>query len=413
MIDFVKIRVKNPDIKKIRENPRLDWEQTIRERTGEVKVYNAIYNGLIFSIINNKYLNISGSLHKYWNSSQGRGEQNYNDFTFYHLEGVVFELCQSFDLLPENCHLKNLEFGVNVSPFVPVKEILRSAINHKGKPFTQEYLKDKYFRECERQRYIIKIYDKGLQYGRPENILRFENKIIKMAHIKKTGIQSLADLLDTAKLTRLGVILASNFNDILFYDYNIPKDREEPLMTQGQTPAFWLNLLETNPNNYYKKRIKFKQLVKKNGTQDLEEIIGSLVIQKWEELLTSTPEILQELTRGEKLKSTEINHSDKGLKPVKLDIEENIPGTLFEGLFKEPPRRYCITCGKDITHQHPKSKFCSAKYVGYIQAHRCRNYDSNTRHRIEYLIQRERSGLTLFDPLPFIYVPKYSIARII
>lgn len=397
MIDFVKIRYKNPDIQKIRDNPRLDWEQLIRERTGEVKEYTANYNGLTFEIVNNQYLNISGSLHKFWNSSQGGGEYNYNDFSFSNLAGVINDLCKSFDLLPENCLLENLEFGVNISSQVPVKDVLRSAINHKGKPFTQEYLKNKYFRECERQRYIIKIYDKGLQYGRPENILRFENKVIKMFHIQETGVQCLADLLDPAKLTRLGVILASNFNDILFYDYTTPKDRERPLMTQGQTPAFWLNLLETNPNSYYKKRIRFKDLVKKNGTQDFQEIIGGLIAQKWNELLTSTPEILQKLTGGAKQDFTEINHSDKGLKPVILEPPLNTQG----GGAEAPPRRYCLTCGRDISNQRVNSKFCSAKFVGYREAHRCRNTDSNPRNRAKYLIKKEREGLTLFDTGPY------------
>jgi len=138
MIDFIKIAYRNPNIQKIREHPLLDWEQIVHIRTGEVKEYRAIYNGLTFQIINYQYLNISGSLHKYWNSSQGGGLQNYNDFTFSDLTGVIMELCRSFDLLPENCLLENIEFGVNVCPQVPVKEILRSAINLKGKPFTRE-----------------------------------------------------------------------------------------------------------------------------------------------------------------------------------------------------------------------------------------------------------------------------------
>ncbi len=402
MIDFIKIRYLNPDIQKIREHPLLDWEQIIQIRTGEVKEYRAIYNGLKFQIINYQYLNITGSLHKFWNSSQGGGLQNYNDFSFSDLTGVIIELCRSFDLLPENCLLENIEFGVNVCPQVPVKEILRSAINNKGKPFTQEYQKNKYFRECERQRYIIKFYDKGLQYGRPENILRFENKIKKMAHIQKTGVQSLADLLDPVKLQRLGVILASNFNDILFYDHTIPNDRERPIMTQGQAPAYWLNLLENNTNNYYKKLQRFKELVKRNGTQDFQEKVGCLVTQKWNELLTSTPKMLQELTGVVNTDITEINHSGKGLKPVTFSNNKNTPGTQAEGSVNEPPRRYCLTCGRDITNQRPSSKFCGAKYVGYREAHRCRNNDSNPRNRVKYLIQREQKCLTLFDPVPFI-----------
>jgi hypothetical protein len=27
-------------------------------------------------------------------------------------------------------------------------------------------------------------------------------------------------------------------------------------------------------------------------------------------------------------------------------------------------KRACRTCGKDISQQHPKSKYCSAKYIG-------------------------------------------------
>ncbi len=403
MIDFIKIRYKNPDIQRIRENQRLDWEQLVKERTGEVKKYTAYFHGLTFEIVNNQYLNISGSLHKYWNSSQGEGEQNYNDFTFSDLTGVINELCRSFDLSPKNCRLENIEFGVNVSPELPAKEILRSVIIHNGKPFTQEYLKNKYFRECQRQRYIIKIYDKGLQYNRPENILRFEIKITKMAHIKETGVQSLADLLDITKLQHLGVILASNFNDILFYDYTIPKDRELPLMTQGQAPAFWLNLHETNPNNYYKKRSRFKELVKGNGTQDIQEIVGTLVTQKWNELLSSTSKTLQELTGGRNSDITEINHSDKGLNPVTDEPPLNTQG----GEAEAPQRRYCESCGRDITNQRPSSKFCSAKYVGYIQAHRCRNFDSNTRHRKNRILKHENDSLLLFETMPFFRSPQF------
>jgi len=65
MIDFVKIKVLNPDIPRIRDNLRLEWDQRTSERTGEVKEYTARFHGITFEIKNNQYLNISGSLHKY------------------------------------------------------------------------------------------------------------------------------------------------------------------------------------------------------------------------------------------------------------------------------------------------------------------------------------------------------------
>jgi hypothetical protein len=405
MIDFTKIKVQNPDIPGIRNNPQLDWNQVTNEITGDIKEYTANYYGITFTIIINQYLYITGSFHKHWNGINGRKEQNYNDFTFSDLTAVIIEFCKSFDLVPDLCILENIEFGVNITPTVPTKEFLRSVINHKGKPFNQEYQKNKNFRECERQRYSIKIYDKGLQYNQG-NILRFENKTVKMKHLKDTGVQTLADLLNPVKIQRLGSILKANFNDLLVYDYTIPSTginpRERLILTQGQTPAYWLKLKESNPNLYYKKLNRFKDLVKKHGTQDIQKITGELISQKWNELLTYDPKTLQELTGGAISEFTEINRYGMGLKPVKLDIEETASGTQTEGSVNEPERRYCSTCKKEITHQHPNSKFCSAKYVGYSQAHRCRNNESNERYREKKLIKRERESLTLFDSVPFI-----------
>jgi hypothetical protein len=417
MIDFVKIKVLNPDIPRIRNNLRLEWFQRTSERTGEVKEYTSTYNDLNFEIKNDKHLNISGSLHKFWNNLHGRGEQNYNDFNFADLVSVIIEFYKMFDLVPGSCILENLEFGVNVSPTIPANEILRSVINHKGKPFTNEYTDNKRFRECERQRYIVKIYNKGLQYNQPGNILRFENKTIKMAHIKETGITTLQDLLDIRKIERLGVILFDNFNELLFYDYTIPeavlRHSKRLILTQGQSPAYWINLKETNPNNYYKKLHRFKELAKKHGTRDIQEMVGSLISLKWNNLLMTDSETLQKLTDPANTDITGINHSDKGLKPVTFTEQDQstdpIPGEIIPGAEiqgAESPRRYCLSCGKDISHQRANSKFCSAKYVGYVQAHQCRNIDSNPRNRMKYMIEREKKILTLFDTTPFYILRK-------
>lgn len=418
MIDFVKIRVQNPDIQKIRNNLRLEWFQRTSERTGEVKEYTSNFHGITFEIKNNQYLNISGSIHKFWNSLHGLGEQNYNDFRFENLAGVIIEFCKMFDLVPCFCILTNIEFGVNVSPTIPANEILRSVINHKGKPFSREYTENKKFRECERQRYIIKIYNKGLHYNQPGNILRFENKTIKMIHIQETGIKTLQDLLNAGKIYRLGVILRRNFDDLLFYDYTIQETGlsaiKRLILTHGQTPVYWVNLLETNPSNYYKKRQRLKDLVREHGTKDIQQIVGCLITQKWNELLRIDPEPLEKLTDLAKPIIMQINHSDKGLKLVNYKQEVktivqaqggSISGAEVQDM-EQPSRRYCFSCGKDISHQRANSKFCSPKYVGEKNAHRCRNIDSNPRNRMKYMIEREKNELTLFDSTPFFQLAK-------
>lgn len=410
MIDFIKLQILNPNIPRISSNPLLEWIEETNTRTGEVKKYTSYFHGMKLEIKNNQHLNISGSIHKFWNSINGRSEQNYNDFRFEDLASVIIQLCDMLDLVPGSCVLQNLEFGVNVVPTIPTNDILRSVINHKGKPFSREYTENKRFRECERQRYIIKIYNKGLQYNQPGNILRFEGKIIKMAHLKGTGVQTLSDLINPAKIVLLGEVLLRNFYDLLFYDNTIQdadlSALERLILTQGQLPTYWVDLKKTNPCNYYKKRDRFKELVKKYGTQDLQDIVGCLVSRKWNDLLKTDPDTLQKLTNLEKPHFTRINHSDKGLKPVMSkdwdQSTEQHPVTSIPCEDKSAePRRVCVSCGKDITHQKRNSKFCGAKFVGEREAHRCRNFDSNFRNRMKYLIEKERNELTLFDTTPF------------
>ena len=398
MVDFVKLKVLYPNIEGIRNLTFLEWEQLTKERTGEVKEYRAKFKGLTIVIINNQYLYISGSLHKYWNCIKTGIEQNYNDFPFLSLVCSIMDICDRFNLNPKNCKIENIEIGVNIIPPIPVNEFLRSVINHKGKPFTQEHDENKYFRECKHNRYIIKIYNKGLQFKRKENILRFEVRFIKLEDLKTYNISTLSDLLHRNKITGLVEVLGDKFNDLLIYDYTIQETglntSERLILSQGQIPTYWETLNKTNTENYFKKRQRFRDLVKRYGQQNLQETIRNLIIQKWDDLLQTDPETLQELTDPAKIDFTVINHLDKGLNPVMfLPVEDTPTGDTL--------KRVCLSCGRDISKQKPGSKFCSAKYVGYKLAHKCRNDDSNPRNRKKRMIEKEVQSLTLFSTIPF------------
>jgi len=409
LIDFVKIKVLNPDINALRELPFLEWEQKTNTRTGEIKEYRSKFNGLTIVIINNQYTYLSGSLHKYWNITNNRKDQNYNDYTFLSLVWTIQDISDRFNLNPVNCKIENIETGVNVISPIPVNDVLRSIINHKGNPFTQEQSEKKYFRECEYQRYFVKVYNKGLQYGQPENILRFELKYVKMNNLKTLDISTLSDLTNKTKINRLLELIQANFNDLLFYDSTIQENDLTPpeytILTQGQIPTYWNDLKETNPENYYKRRNRFRELVNKYGKQNIQETIGNLITQKWNELLQPVPEILQELTDPVKLNFTGINRSSIGLKPVNLINGEELPTINSSG-------RVCSTCGRDISNQKPGSKFCSAKIVGYKLAHKCRNIDSNQRNRKNRIIENEVNTLTLFNTIPYFAERKQQLLHV-
>jgi len=398
LIDFVKIKILNPDIDNLRALPFLEWEQLTKERTGEIKEYRTKFNGLTLVIINNQYTYISGSLHKYWNITNTGTDQNYNDFTFSSLAGTIRDISARFNLNLENCKIENIETGVNLISPIPVNEVLRSVINHKGNPFTQEHGEKKYYRECDYQRYFVKVYNKGLQFGQPENILRFEIKFIKMNDLKPYNITTLADLTEQGKIKRLLELLQANFNELLFYDYTIPETdltpSERTILTQGRIPAYWSDLKETTPDNYYKKRNRFRELVTQYGKQNIQETIGNLITKKWDELLQPDPKTLQELTDPAKRDITEINRSSIGLNPVNSFQAKDEPTGHLAG-------RYCQTCKRDISHQKPGTKFCSAKFVGYSQAHKCRNFDSNPRNNDKNKLNKlDEKGISfLFDPV--------------
>lgn len=393
MIDFTKIRVKHPDIQGIRNNPRLDWDQRTNEKTGEIKECTAVYHGLVFQILGGQYLNISGSLHKHWNSINGKGEQNYNDFSRYDLSLTVETFCKTFDLDPGNCIVENIEFGVNITPPVPVTNILNAAIHHKGKPFYWKRSLFMNYLECEHRQYFVKFYDKGLQFSQGE-ILRFEVKTRKMEYISRAKIETLSDLLKYENLTVLGSMLKDNFSLILFDDPTVNtaamNQRDRSTVEQGRNPKYWDTL---KPDNFKKKRQRFKDLCINHGSVNFQEIVYPVIGQKWNDLITSNLKTLPELTGvligGENTNITHFDTSNIVSNRVKLDMNGPGPGS--------PPRRYCLSCGRDITDQRPGTKFCSAKVVGYVEAHRCRNRDSNPRNRIRHMKERELKEPTLFD----------------
>ena len=109
MIDFVKIRIINPDIQSIRQNTLLVWHELTNKRTREITKEIAIYNGLTFEIKGNRYLSISGSIHKYWNNYTFGLDHNYNAFTHKSLTDSIQDICNKFKIDPSQSYFENIE----------------------------------------------------------------------------------------------------------------------------------------------------------------------------------------------------------------------------------------------------------------------------------------------------------------
>lgn len=395
MVDFIRLRIEKPDISAIRSNVLLEWQETTNEKTGEIIECKAEYNGLTFRIIVNKYCYIAGSLHKFWNIINGSGLQNYNDFSLPDLSLIIQNICTSFDLVPDNCIIENIEFGVNIISPIPVYQVIQAVINHKLKPFTREYSEKKRFRECEHYQYIIKVYDKGLQFDQSENILRVEVKVLKMDFLKKKNIRinSLSDLSDLQKLSELGRELRDNFNEILFYGIGISSDnlpnRERIVLIEGQLAQYWVDLKNSDRNLYNKRRVRFIDLVHKYTTFDIPLNVGNAITEKWNELQTRTPQTLHNMTGGINSDNTQYDRSSIGSYCVNLDINN---------------QTLCKVCGKDLAGRKPGIKFCSKK---------CKNDFTNKllnpRNNLLARLKRiENAGNVIFQDKEFIYLDEYQ-----
>ena len=112
MIDWIKIIIYNSElVQKVWNNKELIFKSEEKRRfNDEIKdKREKTFNGLTFTFFNER-LEISGSLHKFFNS----GVHNTNDFSFQSCIHVVLQLESVLELDLEQCFIVNLEFGLNI-----------------------------------------------------------------------------------------------------------------------------------------------------------------------------------------------------------------------------------------------------------------------------------------------------------
>lgn len=188
--------------------------------------------------------------------------------------------------------------GVNVvTPFEVSPFIFQNLIGYKGIPFNR-YTPDKngfclgVF--CKMSQYTVKVYDKGTQNNLAYYLKRFEKKFFKMQQLEKSGIKCLADLQDRERVKGLLIHLTEAWQNILIYDIEPEtlaklkkevslihsssqdttkmefsetiKESDFDLLNKGDNPKFWENLKKSNKRRFNYQRDKFRELVKKYGS---------------------------------------------------------------------------------------------------------------------------------------------------
>lgn len=284
MIDFVKIVFYSVTITTDLKKLGIEIEIKINENTGEILFpKEAKYKGLEFKISESNRVEIRGSLHKYW-----KGE-NYTDFTFSELFDCITDLSYKFNINGHTANLHNLEFGVNVSPLFNPFEFCRRVIAYKNDSFskfrTQGKTRFHIGFESEQQQYGLKIYDKGKQYFKRENILRYEVKTRKMQYLKKVGISFLSDLLDIEKITALGNIINETFRELIICEEVKTVEltaNEKRIFAICSNPKEWEKF---NRKQRFKRKKQFNQILTTKGKTNDKETTARMIRDKWQMLL--------------------------------------------------------------------------------------------------------------------------------
>lgn len=285
MIDFIKAFADDVHLCTLQSNKQLHFKSVVSERTGEIYPQSvAKYNVLEFTSTGH-WLHLKGSIHKFKNE----GKYNYDDFTYSMLVDVIHELQSLLQINSHHLALENIEFGVNIIPEWDTSLILDNLIGYKTTKFQDIPIRGGYYKAAYLDDFRVKIYDKGIQYYLPENLLRFELHCNKMRHISQTGIKTVGDLLDKDKLILLKPILLKAWEQLMLFDWTIDKEKAiqavgKDLYYQMQMYSYWQNW---DNRKRYKIKDKYNRRLVIPLAEGVHEAINKQIADKFDYLLSN------------------------------------------------------------------------------------------------------------------------------
>jgi hypothetical protein len=314
---------------------------------------------------------------------------------------TVDDFCSTFNLLPEDLHLLQLEFGLNIRPPLKTNETIRQFVcNAKGDSFGA--MRSKQGKPlgivCELTEYSIKVYDKGRQYQLPDQLLRIEQKVTCGKFIRRMGIHKLSDLQQPEVWQRLSEELLKTLQNLIIREPSIQENKlstsKRLFVHQAATAHYWKGL---EPNQRLKAKKRLNEIVKRYADRNLKDCLRITCTEKIKSIL---PDIKKGYVFPEvgSLKRQNVHPSKGVCSTTSINCGKHSPSVNLSSVDHEAK---CLTCGRDISHQRKGSKFCSEKLHGKA-AKKCRNKNSNPRNNFRRAILRMESQPLLFDHRPYL-----------
>lgn len=403
MIDGVKIRIRGRDQQRLRSHHLLRWTAKGPGRDGCPR-YTAKWGAFTFHGDGDRCTRMVGSFHK-----QHHGGTNWQDFTFTQFVEVVTSVCITLGL-PRNMQLSNVEVGANIIPPIPTAEVLRCIIQHKTTapvPF-----RDGKGIEIRHAAYKFKIYDKALHYGRPGQLLRFEVAIRKMRQLTRYGVRTLSDLMEPTVWAALQGYLLARFDELLILEPGLHPEGLRPaeveLLANTGNASYWEGM---DKRRRSEKRKMLNGIYTRHAPDGLKATLRRLIAAKLEELNDGpTPDLCTDgvtTTATITPRTFSPMGAPRFIGPKKGQPRTFAPYTIRGAKVRVQDAgeevaevRHCLTCGRDISDQDPRSQVCSERIYGKA-GKACRNKLSNRSLTLRRMAVR---GLLLFDEHPFVAV---------
>jgi len=294
MIDFIKFVIPTREyLGDFINEPDYNFNQRYMNNTDELKLPIWGQKDGMKVKITDKVIEVSGSIHKYWNLKQYNTHANYNDFNRTAIRDALELLAKEFRFNLKDSVISNLEFGVNIEPTSAPTDIIQKHIltyKEREPKINDDYKGSGKFTQFEFSNYCLKIYDKGKQFNLDYRLLRVEIKTKKSVHVTGIGNKwTLLKLTESATLEYLGDMLIETFNKLLMCDdfelVDIVDNSDYQKLLTFINPRTWVQW-KSELTNKTKNRRKdvFRQLKEKYDLNTNQSELAALIQSKVETL---------------------------------------------------------------------------------------------------------------------------------
>lgn len=289
MIDYVKIRINNPNIHKIKNNSLFDFRVEVSEKNGDCTPKTvATYCFCKITIYDTGIVLFTGSIHKLFNSLKGIKAPNYNPNNYKGFNGNIFTLENILEIRdhlsellfckPQQMVFQNIEFGINTNPCFNPRTFIFGLLYQMGEPFEFRYNRN--YAQVKHNRYFLKIYNKSNQYHMENHTLRVEIKCKKSIEFTSTEITNFAEV-NSSTLNKALDLLLKRFDEVVYYDKTISKiglnKVQKKNLNNYSNITYWLDTLKPNKRDEHKKRLKN---FTKNNSSNLHLQLRNNLIKK-------------------------------------------------------------------------------------------------------------------------------------